>query len=487
MKYSGITVCSNRGPVSFELSDRGYSCRRTGPNGLIPVVYPAFREIGGRWLFAARTAVDERVAQESSDGFVYSQLDVPLILQPLSIPADINRSYYEEFSVGQLAMLFHYLFPLSWFPNGDEAMNAAWSAYQVVNRIFARSLLRIPNNDPILVQDYHLLLVAEEVKFLCPQKLRPLIYFHHVAWCEPSYFGTLPDRVRDRILHGMTSFDVIAFHSRRWADAFLSCCERFLVHVQRDVDRIRYGDRSSHIVVSPATIDPNDVLEEAKAAAFCRWQRVLTEKSAGRWTLVRVERADLWKNPLRGLLAIELFLSNNPETVGKTWFLVVLTPTRIWREDYVNYLEECKNVAMRINSRFSDHHLGNSVEMVIASDPHAPDRALALAAMSVADALFVTPTFDGLNIIPKEAVVVSTRDPVVILSQNSGIYEEISDLALGVNPFDIHQTAQSIGEAYKMSRSERRTKAAEILSRVTARHPQDWIKEQISSANPARR
>ncbi|MGI5400564.1 trehalose-6-phosphate synthase [Streptomyces sp. CA-135486] len=485
MERPGVTVCSNRGPIAFEKAagngDSDFTA--TGPNGLVPVVFPGLKEIGGRWIFAARTEGDRRIAFEHPSGKLCSGVADNVRMLPINLPADQHKQHYETVSVGQLAMLFHYLFRLSCEPNWTAGLLTSWNSFRDVNARFAQTVAAFSEQSPVLVQDYHLLLLAQELRRTKPGGLPPLLYFHHVCWCQPDVFGALPVAVRTEMLQAMLEYDVVGFHSKRWADAFLACCERFLpgVDVQPDGVRSPGQGRETRVITSPAAVDAEDVLLGTRTRAFRTWQDELRRMAAGRWTLGRVDRADLWKNPLRGLLAIEEFLRANPEDARKVWFPAVLTPTRAWRDDYLDYLRDCRRIADRINEAQCGNANDGPVRLFIADDPMAPDRALALALLSVADAFLINPIFDGLNIVAKEGAIISRNDPVVILSENAGIHEEIGDLTLTVNPFDIRQTAESIAQAYRMPAQSRSIRSAEIKRRTLGRDPRIWIEEQLQA------
>ena len=105
-----------------------------------------------------------------------------------------------------------------------------------------------------------------------------------------------------------------------------------------------------------------------------------------------------------------------------------------------------------------------------------------LGALRIADAVLVNPLFDGLNLVAKEAAVVSERDAVVVLSENAGAYEDLADGALGINPFDVEQTADALGRAVDMPARERRSRAATLKRAVRARTPERWVRDQLRAA-----
>ena len=57
------------------------------------------------------------------------------------------------------------------------------------------------------------------------------------------------------------------------------------------------------------------------------------------------------------------------------------------------------------------------------------------------DVLVVNPVRDGLNLVAKEGPALNQRDGALVLSREAGAYDELADVAIGVNPFDVTATA----------------------------------------------
>ena len=75
------------------------------------------------------------------------------------------------------------------------------------------------------------------------------------------------------------------------------------------------------------------------------------------------------------------------------------------------------------------------------------DYAQALAGLAIADVVLVNPLVDGMNLVAKEAVVVSQRDAVLILSETAGAFDQMADGALAVAPADVVGTADALARA----------------------------------------
>ena len=189
--------------------------------------------------------------------------------------------------------------------------------------------------------------------------------------------------------------------------------------------------------------------------------------------ILRVDRADLSKNVLRGFSAFDLFLEQHPEFRERVTFVAQLMPSRTDVPEYAEYLERIEALVAVVN-----HRHGTTDWMPIQLKLR-DDLEEAVAAYKHYDVLLVNAMFDGMNLVAKEGPAVNTRNGVSILSENTGAHEELGEHALSVNPFDIQETADSIHAALTMPESEREQRWRGLLSTITARDPGDWIDDQL--------
>jgi len=110
------------------------------------------------------------------------------------------------------------------------------------------------------------------------------------------------------------------------------------------------------------------------------------------------------------------------------------------------------------------------------------DFAATVAAMRRYELLVLNPIRDGLNLVAMEGPVLNERDGVLVLSREAGAYDRVSDLAVGLNPFDISGTAAAIASGLSMSPEERARRAAELRRRARSRTPADWLTEVREAA-----
>jgi trehalose 6-phosphate synthase len=302
-----------------------------------------------------------------------------------------------------------------------------------------------------------------------------LAYFHHVPWCDPSYFGVLPEPLRHDILSAMLAYDSVGFHCRRWADAFTACCERFLAGARRDGDVVCWQGRLTDVAVIPATIDASAVRASAASSDAATWRERFGVLKDDRSLFVRVERADPSKNAIRGLRAYELLLERHPDLAATTRLLAVLTPVRGWVKQYRRYLAVTQHVAAQINHRFRRY--GTVISLDIAADAQRPDHARAIAALTLADVVVVNPTFDGLNLVAMEGSIAG--DAMLVLSENSGVHDVLGCAAVSVNPFDVEQTTTAMTQALQCRDASQHDQAAQRRTLIIARSPQQWITQRL--------
>ena len=95
----------------------------------------------------------------------------------------------------------------------------------------------------------------------------------------------------------------------------------------------------------------------------------------------------------------------------------------------------------------------------------------------------MNPVRDGLNLVAKEGMIVNERDGVLALSRESGVWAELDEVALEVQPFDVSGTADVLHHALSMSADERRAHADAVRERVLRRTAADWFGDQVAAAN----
>jgi trehalose 6-phosphate synthase len=280
--------------------------------------------------------------------------------------------------------------------------------------------------------------------------------------------------VRDELYQGLLANDIIGFHTSSYKRNFLQCC-RDLLDLDVDFGRgmVRYEDRDVWVRNYPLPIDARSTLGVARSARVAEFETELLRRRRDH-LILRVDRADLSKNVLRGFSAFDLFLEQHPEFTERVTFIAQLMPSRTDVPEYAEYLEKIEALVAVVN-----HRHGTPDWMPIQLKLR-DDLEEAVAAYKHYDVLLVNAMFDGMNLVAKEGPLVNERGGVSILSENTGAHEELGEFALSVNPFDIQETADAIHAALAMRTDERERRISGLKEIVTARDPGDWIDDQLA-------
>jgi trehalose 6-phosphate synthase len=280
--------------------------------------------------------------------------------------------------------------------------------------------------------------------------------------------------MREEIYNGILANDIIGFHTRSYQRNFLQCCEDLMGY---EVDFangvVQCGDREVWVRAYPLPIDASAVQDVAARPRVREFEGELLRRRRDH-LILRVDRADLSKNVLRGFSAFDVFLEQHPEFREKVTFIAQLMPSRTDVPEYAEYLERIEAVVAVVN------HRHGSPDWMPIQLKLRDDLEEAVAAYKHYDVLIVNAMFDGMNLVAKEGPMVNERGGVSILSENTGAHEELGEFALSVNPFDIQELADSIHAALTMPVPERDRRLAGLRAVVTARDPGDWIDDQLA-------
>ncbi len=469
-----LIVAANRGPVSFHSDAAGEPVVKRGAGGLVTVLSAMLRRHPGVWIAAAASAEEEEIAAAATS--VRVELDGETFQVRYVAPdRDAYSLFYNVAANPMLWFIQHYLWDLARHPDiRRNELDAWYEGYLPVNRLFGEAILDELGGDGegrvVIVHDYHLYTVSPVVRAGAPRAF--LQQFVHIPWAQSDYWRVLPRDVREQIFRSLLANDVVAFHTQHYVDNFLQGCRDVLdARIDEDERAVLSDGHATWVRAYPVSIDPAVLEQAVRSPRVARAERALLERRREH-LIVRVDRLDLSKNILRGFLAFDRFLELHPEFKDRVTFLARLQPSREDVEEYVAYRDRVMQLVAEINTRH-----GNTDWMPI--DVRIEDDFSAtLAAYRHYDALMVNAIFDGMNLVAKEGALVNTIDGVLILSENTGAFEEIGSLAVAVNPFDIEEQADAIFRALTMPLAERATRAAAIREVVLRNSVEKWVSAQ---------
>ena len=469
-----LVLVSNRGPVTFQA---GGEVQR-GSGGLVTTLTGLASHREAIWIASAMNEFDAEVSREHGGGAfpVRSPAGGEYQVRLVVSDPDAYDRFYNEFANPMLWFIQHYLWDLSNAPDiRREEIEAFEFGYNVVNEDLARAVVEQLDGavEPVvMVHDYHLYTLPDLVR-----RARPDVFLHHfihIPWTQPDSWRVLPTRIREEIYAGLLANDIIGLHTRSYRHNFLQCCHD-LMDLDVDFERglVRYGEREIWVRAYPLPIDHKATRQIAQSPRVAEFEQELLRRRRD-YMILRVDRADLSKNVLRGFSAFDLFLEQHPEFSERVTFMAQLMPSRTDVPQYAEYLERIEALVAVVN-----HRHGTPDWMPIQLKLR-DDLDEAMAAYKHYDVLLVNAMFDGMNLVAKEGPIVNEREGVSILSENTGAHEELGEYALSVNPFDIQELANSIYAALTMDPGERARRARGLVEIVTSRDPGDWIDEQLA-------
>ncbi len=205
-------LVSNRGPLAFRLED-GRPVPAASGGGLAGSLHPLVEGTGATWVACTMSEADRLAAAEglmAADG---------LRIELVEPEPDVYNLAYNVVSNATLWFCHHHLFDSARRPRTDRRWMEAWDAYRTFNRLMAERVAEVaPAGGRVLVQDYHLALIAPALSELRPDLAT--VHFTHTPFADPSVLRMLPTAVGDELLAAMARFGSCGFHSQRWAAAY---------------------------------------------------------------------------------------------------------------------------------------------------------------------------------------------------------------------------------------------------------------------------
>lgn len=514
-----LIVVSNRLPVTIKADASkpgGYSFTLSS-GGLVSALSGCKKSMSFTWIGWPGLNVSSRAEEE----FIEKKLREEYSCEPVWIDDDVADAHYNGFSNSILWPLFHY------HPGEMNFDEENWLAYREANLLFAEKVRSVvKQGDMVWVQDYHLMLLPLMLRTLiegsnlqghtshrelehvrhgvdgtshlqgseglaAPKKestnksaritqsgegigtsdgaaSRGAIkigFFLHTPFPSSEIYRILP--VRREILLGILHCDLIGFHTYDYARHFLSSCTRIL-GLPTMPNGAEFEGRYVHVGTYPIGIEPSQFEEGLRRESVQTRIKALERKFEGVKIIVGVDRLDYIKGVPQKLHALETFLQDHPEWIGKVVLVQVAVPSRQDVEEYQNLRAIVNEAVGRINGRFGTvesmpiHFLHRSVNF---------DELCALYAIS--DACLVTSTRDGMNLVSYEYIACQKeKHGVMILSEFAGAAQSLNG-SLIVNPWDKFAVADAIHEALTMP-SETKQKNFGKLSAYVQKHTASW-------------
>ncbi|CAF9917764.1 MAG: hypothetical protein GOMPHAMPRED_001371 [Gomphillus americanus] len=452
-----LLLVSNRLPITIKRSEDGGYNFSMSSGGLVSGLSGLSKTTTFQWYGWPGLEIPDDEA-----GPVKQQLKEEYNAIPIFIDDALADSHYNGFSNSILWPLFHS------HPNEITFDEDAWDAYTEANRIFAKTIAKdVKDGDLIWVHDYHLMLLPSMLREEIGSSTKNIKigFFLHTPFPSSEIYRILP--VRNQLLMGILHCDLIGFHTYDYARHFNSSCSRIL-GLSTTPNGIEYQGKVVTVGAFPIGIDPDKFDEGLKKPKVQERIAALERKFHGVKLIVGVDRLDYIKGVTHKLHALEVFLSEHPEWVGKVVLIQIAVPSREDVEEYQNLRAVVNELVGRINGRFGTvefmpiHFMHQSVSF---------DELIALYAAS--EVCLVSSTRDGMNLVSYEYIASQKgRNGVMVLSEFTGAAQSLNG-SLIFNPWNTEELANTIHDAVTMGADQRATNF-EKLDRYVRKYTSAW-------------
>ncbi len=372
--------------------------------------------------------------------------------------------YYSGYAHQTLWPLFHYRIDLTSY---DRSF---YTAYHRVNALFAarlQSVLR--DDDTVLVQDYHLIPLGEELRRL--GQATPLGFYLHVPFPAPQVLATLYNH--RRLIRSLLAYDVVGFQTADDLQAFRDYVERELKGSVRAHDTITFRDHETHAAVFPFGIDVQDVQDRVKSATAREQVESVAGSLGSQSLIISADRLDFAKGLAERLHAFDALLESTPALRGRVTLMQAVIASRRQGagDEQEQLLRQLETTAGHVEGRYADvdwEPLRYSYQEL--------SRESMIGFLRAGRVGLMTPLRDGMHIMAKEYVAAQDPDDpgVLVLSRFAGAARSLVG-ALVVNPYDTLETAHALRTALAMGLDERKARWSTMMAAVRRDTARSWL------------
>ncbi|CAD0094704.1 unnamed protein product [Aureobasidium mustum] len=421
-----LLLVSNRLPITIKRSDDATYDFSMSSGGLVSGLSGLAKTTKFQWYGWPGIQVPQ-----NEIGLVKDRLWKEYGAVPIFMDDELADRHYNGFSNSILWPLFHY------HPGEITFDESAWNAYREANRLFAKEIAKdVQDNDLIWVHDYHLMLLPAMLREEIGDSKRNV---------NSEIYRILP--VRNEILNGVLHCDLVGFHTYDYARHFLSSCSRIL-QLPTTPNTVEFQGKVVTVGAFPIGIDPEKFEEGLKKPKVVERIQTLEKKFQGVKLIVGVDRLDYIKGVPQKLHALEVFLTEHPEWIGKVVLVQVAVPSRQDVEEYQNLRAVVNELVGRINGKF------------------------------VSDVCLVSSTRDGMNLVSYEYIATQQkRHGSMILSEFTGAAQSLNGSII-VNPWNTEELADAIHDAVTMG-DEQRSINYQKLAKYVNKYTSAWWGESF--------
>jgi len=377
-------------------------------------------------------------------------------------------NFYNGFCNDTIWPLFHY------FTSYVSYNNEWWNSYRKINEEYANEVLQcVEPGDTVWVHDYHLMLLPEILKHRMPEL--KVGFFLHIPFPVFEEFRLLPNKWRQQILCGLLGADTIGFHTYDYSRYFLDCVQR-IVGYENNLGVVSVGSRKVKVGTFPMGIQYEKFFQDALSDAVKKEKENIVKGTQNLKIILSIDRLDYTKGIIRRLEAFEKFLKEYPEWIEKVVFMLIVVPSRIDVERYMEMKRSIDELVGKINGDFARINW----TPILYQYTFLPSEKLS-ALYSVSDVALVTPLRDGMNLIAKEYVASRTEQTgVLILSEMAGAAQELGE-AIIINPNHTEEIYDALAEALTMPVVSQQARITTMQSRLKTYTVTKWAKEFLNT------
>ena len=465
-----LLIVTNRLPITVDKGDNGGLRVKPRSGGMVSALSPILRSKTCLWIGwpggppdVLRNGHLDRAGEQIGCTFK------PVTLSEFIIPEKEFDDYYLGFSNNVLWPLFH------GFPQFCRSNFGYWYTYQEVNRKFAHKLAGLSRvDDYILVQDYHLILLAKELRDIGVK--RKTGFLLRTPFPSPDILEHLPWRTE--IIEALLDYDLVGFQTELDKKNFIRCVESISGLDCCDRGKLTLLSNSSHrtaVGVFPVGIDVDDFETQAVNQDVEEKVNQIRQAASHCRIIIGVDQLDYSRGIPQKLRAYNTFLERFESIHNRVTMIQLVVPGNDRMPENQAVKQEIEGLVSEINDKF-----GNENWTPVSYNYCNPDGPELVAYYRAADIALITPLKDGMNIVAKEYCASNIdNEGVLILSQFSGAADQLCENALIVDPYDTDVVANTIFKAYQMPAVERRLRMHKLRQSIKKQDIHWWLRRFI--------
>lgn len=372
------------------------------------------------------------------------------------------EGHYTHYCKQILWPTLHYQIPDN--PKSKAYEDHSWEHYKLMNKLFADKICETyrDDGDIILVNDYHLLLVAAMVREKLPQA--KIGFFLHVSFPSSEVFRCLA--MRKELLEGILGANCVGFQIPEYSRHFLQTCNRILA-ADTSTDTVKIEGSIVSVIDSAIGIDPQSLDIQIVQEDVVQWREMIQQRWPNVKLIVARDKLDSIRGVRQKLLAYEEFLRLYPDWIDKSVLIQVCL------SDMAN--SDLESDVTTIVERINSYRKNLAAVQPVLLLQQDIEFSQYLALLCEASAFAVTSLREGMNLTSHEFVYCNKKNGPLILSEFTGTARMVGDKSLLVNPWDKRQMAEAFHQALTMSEKEKQERHDTLYEYVSESTGAQWV------------